>query len=102
MRVQAESHTQEIREMEDKLTALRKELGGAKLQISELTSKNATMEALKCDLMSKIEELTAQKTVTESINAELVQEKQSSNHQKGTFRVSFRIFVKGGGKCDNW
>ena len=85
MKVQAESHGQGIREMEDKLTALRKELDSARVQISELTSENTAMEAVKCDLLGKIDELAAQKTATESINAELVQEKQSSDYKKGNY-----------------
>ena len=52
-------------------------------RISELTAENATIQAEKCDLMSTIKELAEQKATVESINDELVQEKQSSDTQKG-------------------
>ena len=51
-------------------------------RISELTSENTTIEAAKCDLLSKVEALTAEKA---TINAQLMQEKQSSNHQRGVY-----------------
>ena len=76
MRAQAETHSQEIHEMEEKLMALSEELDGAKARISELTSKNAVIEAVKCDLEAKLEEL-----ITKKENVKLEEEKI---HQKGT------------------
>ena len=63
--------------MEDKLATLREELDGAQVQISDLTTKNVALEAIKDDLMRKMEELTTQR---DHISAELEQVKES---QKG-------------------
>jgi regulator of replication initiation timing len=70
--------------MEDKLKALCEELNSARVRISELTSENVAMEIEKDDLMGKIEELIAQKAAAESVSAEMVQEKESSDTEKGT------------------
>lgn len=66
--------------MEDKLTALREELDGAQASISELTSNNTAMEAIKCDLEAKLEELVTKKGANESAKHE---EEKILAHQKG-------------------
>lgn len=62
-------------------------------RISELTAENATIQTEKCDLISKLEELTAQKTTAESISAELMQEKQTSDHQRGIITRIKKKFI---------
>ena len=88
MRDKAESHTHKIRGMEDKFKALCEELNSARVRVSELTSENAALETAKNDLTGRIEELIAQKATGDSISAELVQEKQSSDTEKGTKKES--------------
>ena len=88
LRDKAESHTHKIRGMEDKFKALCEELNSARVRVSELTSENAALETAKNDLTGRIEELIAQKATGDSISAELVQEKQSPDTEKGTKKES--------------
>ena len=54
-------------------------------RISELTTENTTIEAAKCELMSKMEELTARKVKAEVVSADLQQERESLDRQKGMY-----------------
>lgn len=84
LRAKAECHSREIHEMEDKLMALRDELNSSLARISKLTSENAAMKAVKCDLETRVKELIAEKEASETGgNAELMHEKMMSD-QKGT------------------
>ena len=91
LRDKAESHIHKIRGMEDKFKALCEELNSARERVSELTSENAALETAKNDLTGRIEELIAQNGTAESISAELVQEKQLSDTEKGTKKLFFSI-----------
>ena len=76
--------------MEGKFKSLCEELDSARERVSKLTSENAALETTKNDLTGRIEELIAQKGTAESISAELVQEKQLSDTERGTKRINFQ------------
>ena len=57
MKVEAQTHKEQTQELEEKLVALQDQLDGSMKQVKELTSENAQIETLRCDLNSSLAKL---------------------------------------------
>ena len=57
MKVEAQSHKEHTQELEEKLVALQGQLDGSMKRVRELTSENAQIETLRCDLNSSLAKL---------------------------------------------
>ena len=57
MKVEAQAQEQQTHKLEEKLASLQDQLDGSMKRVRELTSENAQIETLRCDLNSSLAKL---------------------------------------------